>query len=206
MKKIGLTVTLLGLAIMVAGCGSKTYNVDTENDAGHAVMGFDYRDFETAGGEMVDSLLRSGRLSKDDGSRYVVTTGRIVNDTLLHLDTDRLMAKVEEDVMDSGLVVMTSAVGGKGASDEMVYQVRDLKEGDRADEFKADTMPGKGQIVLPELSLSGKIGQSNVRYDRKTQQVEYYFQLQLTEISTGLRFWQKKVELVKRGPKESMPW
>ena len=206
MKKIGLTLMLLGLTVMLVGCNPKTYNVDTENDTGKAVMALDYRDFEKAAGEVVQSLFQSGILSKDDGSRYVVATGRIVNDTLLHIDTDRLMAKVEEEIMNSGLVVMTSAVGGKGASDEMVFGTRDLADGDRADEFNAETMPGKGQIVLPELSLSGKIGQSNLRYDSRTQQVEYYVQLQLTEIASGLRFWQKEVNLVKRGSKKSTPW
>ncbi len=207
MKKTLMIVVMSGLALSLVGCGGpETVNVDTENDTGKAVMALDYRDFETAAGEIVQSLLQSGRLSKDDGSRYVVTTGRILNDTMLHIDTDQLMYKVEEDIMNSGLVVMTSAVGGKGASDEMIYEVRDLKEGDRADEFNSDTMPEKGQIILPELSISGKIRQSNVRYDRKTQQVEYYFQLQVTEIASGLRFWQKEVPLVKRGSNKSTPW
>ncbi len=207
MKTTLLTIALCGFAFVLTGCGGPaTQNIDMENDTGGAVMELDYRDFENAASDMVQSLLQSGVLRKKDGSRYVVATGQIVNDTMQHIDTGQLMAKIEEDLMNSNLVVMTSAVGGNGASDKMVYQTRDLKEGDRADEFKADTLPGKGQIIAPELSIAGKILQRNISYNRKTQQVEYYFQLQLTEIASGLRFWQKEEVIGKRGSKDATPW
>ena len=135
-----------------------------------------------------------------------MATGKIVNDTMQRIDTDQLMAKVEQELLNSGKAVVTSAIGGQGATDEMIYQVRDIKEGERADEFAADSQPAKGQIIAPELSLSGKIFQRNIRYDRGTQQVEYYFQLRLTEISSGLRFWQNEVMLGKRGDKRAVPW
>ena len=207
MKTTLLTIALCGFAFVLTGCGGPaTQNIDMENDTGGAVMELDYRDFQDAASAMVQSLLQSGKLQKKDGSRYVVTTGQIINDTEQHIDKDQLMATIEEDLMNSGQVVMTSAVGGKGASDEMVYQMRDLKEGDRADEFKADTLPKKGQLVAPELSISGKILQRNISYNRKTQQVEYYFQLQVTEIASGLRFWQEQKLIGKRGSKKATPW
>jgi uncharacterized protein (TIGR02722 family) len=190
----------------LGGCGPQTKNIDMANDQGKAVMELDYRDLEQAAEAMIQSLLGSGVLRKDDNSRYVVATGRIVNDTMQKFDTDMLMGKIEKAMFDSGQVVMTSAVGGQGASDEMIYQVRDLKEGDREDEFNQETLPGKGQIVAPELSIAGKIIQRNITYDRSTQQVEYYFQLQLTEIASGLRFWQDEKVLGKRGDKKSTPW
>ncbi len=84
-------------------------------------MGLDYRDFDQAATAMVSSLIRSGSLNKRDGSRYVVATARIVNDTMQRIDTDQLMAKVEQEMINSGQVVMTSAVGDK-AGDSMVYE------------------------------------------------------------------------------------
>jgi uncharacterized protein (TIGR02722 family) len=206
MKKTIVCVSLLCCLAGLNGCATKTTNIDMANDQGKAVMELDYRDFEQAAEAMIKSLVSEGALRKDDNSRYVVATGRIINDTMQRIDTDQLMGKVEIALFKTGQVVMTSAVGGKGATDEMIYQVRDLKEGEDADEFKASTMPGKGQIVLPELSLSGKILQRNIGYDKKTQQVEYYFQLQLTEIASGLRFWQGEEVLGKRGSKKSTPW
>jgi uncharacterized protein (TIGR02722 family) len=204
-KKVLMIVASIA-AMQMAGCNESTQNVDIANDAGKAVMELDYRDFDQAATAMVQSLLQSGVLKKKDGSRYVVATGRIVNDTMQRIDTDQLMSKVEQELMNSGMVVMTSAVGGKGASDQMIYQMRDIKEGERQDEFDPNSMPAKRQLVAPELSIAGKILQRNIRYDKGTQQVEYYFQLQLTDISTGLRFWQNETIIGKRGSRNTVPW
>lgn len=198
---VGITV-----AILLSGCGVETVNIDTMNDDGKAVMALDYRDFNQAATEMVRSLVRSGSLSKDDGSKYVVTTGRITNDTMQRIDTDQLMAKIEEELMNSGLVSMTSAVGGKGATDAMLKEMRDLRKSTASEEFAANTLPEKGRLIAPDLSISGKILQRNIGYDKKTQQVEYYFQLKITNITTGLRFWQKEAFIGKRGSNKSVSW
>ena len=186
------------------GCATKTVNIDTINDQAKAVMSLDYRDFSRVASEMVQSMIGSGALNKDGGGRYVVATGRIVNDTMQRIDTAQLMAKVEEELMNSGSVVMTSAVGGTGATDSLVYKVREIRESDASDEFNEDTLTAKKQLIAPELSMAGKIFQRNVRYDKDSQQVEYYFQLQLTDLTTGLRYWQKEVMLGKRGSNKSV--
>jgi uncharacterized protein (TIGR02722 family) len=198
---IGIT-----FAILLSGCGVETTNIDTDNDDSKAVMGLDYRDFNVAATDMVQSLIKSGSLSKKGGGRYVVTTGRIVNDTMQRIDTDQLMAKVEEELMNSGLVAMTSAIGGEGAPDEMVHQIREIRESGDEDEFASDTLPAKRQLIAPELSMSGKILQRNIGYDKKTQQVEYYFQLKVTDLTTGLRFWQKETIIGKRGSNKTVGW
>ena len=88
----------------------------------------------------------------------------------------------------------------------MIYETRDLRDSDRADEFNEETMPAEKQLIAPELSISGKITQQNVKYDRKTEQVEYYFQLQITDLTTGLRFWQEEQVISKRGSKKNVSW
>lgn len=203
MKRIILVGTIL--AILLTGC-QETVNIDTANDDGKAVMGLDYRDFNQAATTMIRSLIQSGSLSKKGGGRYVLTTGRIVNDTMQRIDTDQLMAKIEEELMNSGLVAMTSAVGGKGAPDEMVHEMRAIRESGTEDEFAADSLPAKRQLIAPDLSLSGKILQRNIRYDKNIQQVEYYFQLKLTDITSGLRFWQKEIVIGKRGSNKTVGW
>jgi len=193
-------------AAMLAGCQSSTVtNIDTVNDDGKAVMGLDYRDFDQAATTMIDSLVRSGSLKKPGGGRYVMATARIVNDTMQRIDTDQLMAKVEQELMNSGQVVMTSAVGDK-ADGSMIYESRDLRDSDRGDEFNPDTLQAKKQLIAPELSISGKIIQRNVKYDRKTQQVEYYFQLRIQDLTTGLRFWQEEKIIGKRGSDKMVSW
>ena len=202
--KLRMVVSILA-CLVLAGCQPATKNIDTVNDEGKAVMGLDYRDFDQAAAAMISSLVRSGTLNKKDGGRYVRATGRIVNDTMQRIDTDQLMAKVEQEMMNSGQVVMTSAVGDK-AGDSMVYEVRDLRDSDRADEFNEDTMQAKKQLIAPELSVSGKIIQRNVKYDNKTEQVEYYFQLRITDLTTGLRFWQEEQVIGKRGSSKNVSW
>ena len=203
MKKLAV---LFVIPFFLAGC-EEVQKVDTKNDTGKQVMSLDYRDFDQAASDMIQSLLHSGVLSKNDGSRYVLATSKVTNDTMQRIDTDQLTAKIEEDMMNSGQVVMTSAVGGKESNrDETVYGMRDVRDSSRGEEFNQPTMPQKGQIIAPELSMSGKIFQRNLRYDKDNQQVEYYFQLKLTDVKTGLRFWQKEVPIVKRGSNKTVSW
>lgn len=200
-----LIIASLSLASL-AGCQQKTVNIDTINDQGKPVMALDYRDFDQAATAMVESLMRSGTLRKPDGGRYVVTTGRIINDTMQRIDTDQLMAKIEQEMMNSGQVVMTSAVGGKGATDTMIDEMRQIRNSAASEEFKGGTLPAKGELIAPELSIAGKIIQRNIRYDRNTEQIEYYFQLQLTDITSGLRFWQEEKLIGKRGDRKAVSW
>ncbi len=203
--KMSVIITLAGL--LIAGCGGpKTVNIDVVNDDGKAVMGLDYRDFNQAASEMIQSMISSGALKKPGGGRYVMTTARVTNDTMQRIDTDQLMAKIEEELMNSGQVVMTSAVGGKGAPDEMIYEMRDIRDSAQGDEFVQETLAGKRTLVAPELSIAGKILQRNILYDRNSQQVEYYFQLRVTDLTTGLRFWQKESIIGKRGSNKSVSW
>jgi uncharacterized protein (TIGR02722 family) len=207
MTKKLLAFVLFASTVTLVGCNPPTENIDTINDQGKAVMQLDYRDFDRAASQMVQSLIASGSLKKEGGGRYVVATGKIVNDTMQRVDTDQLMAKVEKELMDSGLVVMTSTVGGGTASgDSMLYKVREMRDSDVGDEFKKDTLQAKGQLIAPELSMSGKIIQRNIRYDNDKQQVEYYFQLQLTNLTTGLRYWQNENIIGKRGSDKKVPW
>jgi uncharacterized protein (TIGR02722 family) len=196
------------VTLTFVGCSPQTENVDTINDQGKAVMQLDYRDFDRAASQMVQSMVESGTFKKEGGGRYVVAKGRIVNDTMQHIDTDQLMAKVEQELTRSGLVAMTAAVGaGNAPKDSLVYSSRDLtRDSDKADEFNKDTVQAKGQLIAPELSISGKIIQRNVHYDNGKQQVEYYFQLQMNNLTNGLVFWQNEIVLGKRGDSKKVPW
>ncbi|ARN57562.1 penicillin-binding protein activator LpoB [Sedimentisphaera salicampi] len=191
--------------VLLAGCTSPTRNIDVRNDEGKAVMALDYRDFDQAASRMVQDMVQKGVLTKPDGSRYVVATGDIKNDTTQYFDTDQLMAKIESEMLNTGKVVFTSAVSGRkeGATDKMIEETRKLRE---SDEFDQSTTIDKGRLIAPELSISGKIIQRNISYDQNTQQVEYYFQLSLTDLTTGMRYWQNEVVLGKRGSSKSVSW
>lgn len=204
MKSVWIIAAVV--SVVLCGCQQQTRNIDMVNDTGKAVMALDYRDFDQAATAMVESLIQSGALSRPGGGRYVVATGRIVNDTMQRIDTDQLMAKIEQEMMNSGQVVMTSAVGGRGATSVMIDEMRNIRDSAGAGEFDRNTLPEAGQLIAPELSISGKIIQRNIRYDQNTEQVEYYFQLQLSEIARGLRYWQEETLIGKRGDRRAVSW
>lgn len=197
--KIWMMFVLAG--ILTVGCEQKTTNIDTINDQAGAVMSLDYRDFDQAASKMLQSLLGSGRLKKEDGGRYVIATGRILNDTMQRIDTDQLMVKIERDITNSGQGVFTAAVGP--GSDQTLMESRQLRD---SDEFDQSTTAARKTLIAPELTIAGKIFQRNVPMDRNRQQVEYYFQLELSDVKTGLSFWQDEVLVGKRGSNRSVPW
>ncbi len=199
--KIALSA-ILAVGVM-SGCADKTERIDIHNDKGDQVMGLDYRDFNQAAGEAVQSMLMSGAVDKKNGDRYVLAISRITNDTMQHIDTDQLIKKIRVELLKSGKVVVTTAVGANGPEDKMSKQVRELR---KDDEFNQNTVQKKGTMVAPDLSLSGKILQRNVAMDDGKQQVEYYFMLSLTEIKTGLAWWEGETIIGKRGSGKSVSW
>ena len=200
-----MKATILYLVVVVsilgAGCAQETVNIDVMHDEGKPVMALDYRDFDQAASKLVQSMLGSGALKKDGGGRYVVATSRILNDTMQRIDTDQLMVKIETELLNSRQAVMTSAVGS--GTDELVHETRELRD---SEEFDTSTVPQRKTLIAPELSISGKIFQRNIRYDNNKQQVEYYFQLKLSDVKSGLRFWQDEVLVGKRGSNKSVAW
>ncbi len=196
-------VGVMLLLLFVSGCATTTKNIDMSNDREQAVMGLDYRDFQKAASEAVSSLLQSGAVNKRGGGRYVLAISRIINDTMQRIDTDQLIKKIRVELLQSGKVVVTTAVGANGAEDKLAMQARQLR---KSDEFNQATVAKKGQMIAPELSLSGKIIQRNVKVNSGTQQIEYYFQLTLTDINTGLAFWEGESVIGKRGSNKSVSW
>ncbi len=197
-------IVLIGTAIVIlTGCQAKTTNVDVVNDEGKAVMALDYRDFDQAASLMVQSMLKSGALKKKDGGRYVAATSRIVNDTMQRIDVDQLMVKIQQELLNSGQVIMTAAIGGTGSADPLVQNSRTLRN---SDEFDPNSVAAKKTLIAPDLSISGKILQRNIGYSRGVQQVEYYFQLQVADLKNGLIIWQNEQPVVKRGSSRSVAW
>jgi len=201
MKTTILQLALAAVCILAVGCGEETTTIDIRNDEAGAVMALDYRDFDQAASQMVQSLLASGALKKQGGGRYVVAKGRIVNDTMQRIDTDQLMTKIETEMLNSGQAVMTSAVGS--GTDKLITESRQLRD---SEEFDPNSVAKRGTLIAPDLTISGKILQRNIRISRNRQQVEYYFQLMLSDVKSGLRFWQDEVIVGKRGSSKSVSW
>lgn len=198
MKKL---VVLLAVLMQLGACNS-TKVIDLHDEKAKAgmsaVMSLEYRDFEQAANEMVADMIATGAVNNPNGGRYVLVVSRIVNDTMQRIDTDQLVKKMRSQLLRSGKVVVTNAVGLDGAEDPMVMKARGLR---KSKEFNQANVAGKGNIIAPDLSLSGKIIQKNLKLDWGKERVEYYFQLSLTDINSGLVVWEEEKPIIKEGDK-----
>lgn len=204
MKKILLSSLAAGL--LLVGCGEvePSYVDVTGANKAPLSLGIDANDFSKAATDMVEDLLSSGALNKPGGGRYVVAISRIKNDTTQRIDTDMLIKKIRVAMLKSGKAVVATAVSAGGAEDEMSYQVRDELRGN--DEFNQKNVPGKNSLIAPDMSLSGKIIEKTTRVSKDKQVVEYWFQLSLTDIKSGLAFWEQEVVVGKSGSAKSVNW
>ncbi len=194
----------LALAALVAGCTTPTTRIDVRNDLGPQVAGLDYRDVQIAANQMLQSLYQSGRLDRADGQQYVMTVGKVTNDTMQRFDTDILTSSITQELMKGGKVVVTSAMAASASNrDEMVNGVRTVRNNP---EFNQNTVPQAGQLVAPSHSVYGKIIQREIRMDNGDKQVEYYFQLRIVELATGLQWWQNQTLIGKRTDGRTPTW
>ena len=204
MNKLLPVCVIAAASAIFAGCTTPTTRVDPRNDRGPQVAGLDYRDVQETAREMLDSLFRSGRLDRPDGQAYVMTVGKVKNDTMQRFDTDILTSYITEELMNSGKVMVTSAMAASADNrDEMVNAARGVR-GDP--EFNQGSVPKTGQLVAPTHSIFGKIIQREIRMDNGDKQIEYYFQLRITEIGSGLQWWQKQHLIPKRTDARTPTW
>jgi penicillin-binding protein activator len=196
-----------GAALLLTACAQgemATQRIDSRNDRSPIGMGLDNRDFEEAARTLVRGMLDSGRLQpRPDGQPRVMAISRITNDTTLRINTNELTQLVSVELNNSGRVVTTTAVGLDGPSDPLAMQTRQLRG---SGEFNQRTVAGRGQMVAPDLSLSGNIIQRTNRVDGGATRVDYVFQLNLTNIRTGIALYQGQEVITRVGSGRSVSW
>ncbi len=203
MKKSNLLLALIATVMMLfTGCSTATQYIGVNSPKSSVVtMGIDRQDFEKAASDMIESLLLSGALSKREGGRYVVMISDIVNDTTQRINIKMLTKKIRIAMLRSGKAIITTAVGTQ--RDDTAQKVRKLR-GNK--EFRQNTIAKKASLYAPELALSGDILQRTAKTNSGDQLVEYYFQLTLTEIESGLAFWEDEVVVGKMGSNDTVTW
>lgn len=205
MKK--MVVMSAFLAVFFAACGAPVYTdgYASQKKQGKALtLGLDRQDFEATAEQMAQSMLNSPAFANiSPGQRKVIAIGKIVNDTPQRIDTDKLISKITIALRKSGKFVLTTAVAAGGARDEMSEAVRQLRDND---EFNQDTLSKKGTLVVPDFSISGKIRQDNVRLRNGNIQAEYFFYLAVTDLNSGLAYWEDERTIDKTGTNKSVTW
>ncbi|GAD18408.1 putative lipoprotein [Helicobacter fennelliae] len=202
MKKIALYALVFVLGI--SGCGGVKY-VDNADSREYSSMGIDYHDIESAAQKNVQSLLESGyvRNLATLSQPKVLAISDVVNDTMQHFSTEELTRKITRDMRNSGKFILTMAFAGSGNSeDKMIDKVREARNNDEVNQYG---VPEKGNLIAPELSLSGKIIQRNTKVKSK-QRVDYFFLLTLTDLKTGLVVWDNEVNIIKLGSNKAVSW
>lgn len=206
--KYSIAKAALALAgfLFLTGCASSqpVYTGGTSHNVSKPItMGIDHADLQKAASETIESMLSSGALNKSGGGRYVLMISDILNDTTQRFDIDQLIKKIRIALLQSGKVVVTTAVRAGGAEDKASFQVRELAKDDN---FNKETVAKKGTLVAPDLSLSGKIMQRTAETLDNKKQVDYYFQLTVTDINSGLAFWEGETVIGKQGSNKSVSW
>jgi uncharacterized protein (TIGR02722 family) len=197
-------------ALLLTACAQgdmATQRIDSRNDRSPIGMGLDNRDFEEAARTLVRGMLDSGRLQpRPDGQPRVMAISRITNDTTLRINTNELTQLVSVELNNSGRVVTTTAVGLGGAPDPLVAEARGLSRSSMMDQGSVARSAGRGQVLAPDLSLSGNIIQRTNRVDGGATRVDYVFQLNLTNIRTGIALYQGQEVITRVGSGRTVSW
>ncbi|MCR4917624.1 MAG: penicillin-binding protein activator LpoB [Alphaproteobacteria bacterium] len=199
MKKI-IPVALCAVLSACGGTSVVDLNNEREVSAMQNVMELEYRDWTSTAEKMTNSMLSSGAFSHIKNP--VIAMGNIKNDTMQRFDTDILIKKIRTTLVNSGRAkVTTSFRNNKAAEDETTYAMRQTR--DNA-EYDSATIAQKGTLIAPNMSLSGKMIQRNLKlesgwFSSVDTRVEYYLQLTLTDLKTGLSVWEDEQPIVKEG-------
>ncbi|MBR1380530.1 MAG: penicillin-binding protein activator LpoB [Alphaproteobacteria bacterium] len=187
------------LCLALCACG-ETRVVDLNNQADvesmQHVMELEYRDWENAATKMTDSMLKSGAFARV--ANPVIAIDDIKNDTMQRIDTDLLVKKIRKTIVNSGRAQIATTFTGEETMSNKMRAMRGNSE------YNASTIAEQGTLVAPNISLSGKMIQRNLNlksgwFSNVDTRVEYYMQLTLTDLKTGLSIWEEEEPIVKEG-------
>ena len=202
MKKISVLCALCSVLFLSACGGTKVVDLDDKSAVAdmNDVMELEYRDWTKTAGHMVDSMVKSGAFRQIKNP--VIAVGRVTNDTMQRFDTDILVKKIRTELVNSGRAQVTTAMRTTGAAeDEITHQTRELRGNA---EYDASTIVGGGTLVAANMSLTGKMIQRNLHVETcwlcaHQERVEYYLQMTLTDVKTGLSVWEDEQPIIKEG-------
>ena len=192
---------MIPCAICLALCGcAETRVIDLQNDkevsAMQNVMELEYRDWTSTAETMTKSMMESKAFTSYKNP--VIAIGNIVNDTAQRFDTDILTKKIRTTILKSGSAQIATNFSGEDTVSNAVRNVRNN------DEYDQSTVAGKGNLIAPNMSLSGKMLQRNMKlksgwFSSNDTRVEYYLQLTLTDLKSGLSIWEDEKPIIKEG-------
>ncbi len=201
MKKL-LPVALC-LALTACG-GTRVVDLNDEQEVSSMqhVMELEYRDWTNTAEKMTESMIASGALKAEP--KPVIAIGNITNDTTQRIDSDMLTKKIRTTLLKSGKAQIATNFSGEDTTSDKVRTKRS------DDEYNQSTIAQKGTLIAPNMSLSGKMLQRNLKlesgwFSSVDTRVEYYLQLTLTDLKSGLSVWEDEQPIIKEG-KDAPTW
>ena len=188
----------LGLALLAAGCASKTTYVDPGSSRlVTTTEGVNIQDFAQAADAMVNSLIdqlvNPGQLqSGAPGQPALLAISRIQNNTGQQLDTDLLVRKIRIALLRTGKVQTSTTIAFGGPEDPLA-----------AEEQQNNQFFNNQPTRRPDYTLSGKIIEDRTQAG-KVRQSAYVFQLALTRVGQGIAVWEEEKTIVKQGSRPSV--
>ncbi len=189
-----LRVATVGLSLLLCwGCAS-TERVDVHNDT-ETTVSFDIHDIEAAAAMLSQSLLQARRIGATSEKPVLVAFGHVTNDTCQLFDTDVLLRRLEEALVTSDRFEVSAVFAGRASGrDDQISAARSVR-GNAA--FDAASIQQQGQLRVPDISISGKLTQRNVRRDNGGTRIEYFVTLKATRLADGVVVWQRSFQTVK---------
>ena len=195
----------VALCLALTACsGTRVVDLNDEQEVSSMqhVMELEYRDWTNTAEKMTESMIASGALKTE--SKPVIAIGNIVNDTTQRIDSDMLTKKIRTTLLKSGKAQIATNFSGEDTTSDKVRTKR------TDDEYDQKTIAQKGTLIAPNMSLSGKMLQRNLKlesgwFSSVDTRVEYYLQLTLTDLKSGLSVWEDEQPIIKEG-KDAPTW
>lgn len=181
MKNLGM-VFAIGAALIVTGCATEQTRRIVDGEDTEVTAAFAEADLRIVVSKAVQDIDQASIRYAKPGARRVINIKPFTIDTTARGSqagylADSLKTYFEEELMNGGNFI--------------VYN----------EEFASITGSAP---VKPEFILTGKLREQNVRRDNGNFYKENSLLLRLTDIATGLDFWQKRVPLQKAVDKKNV--
>ncbi|MBQ9693334.1 MAG: hypothetical protein IJV69_01070 [Kiritimatiellae bacterium] len=191
MKRMSGWILCLCAGLLLAGCAStqRPRRIEAGGTEALTTMGVDLQDFKNAAGQLTQAMLNNRNLTDfeaKNGRMPVVNVGSIVNKTDLSIDLAQVSGRINEDLLNSGLVEIVANDAGAIAAN-------------KEDAFLNDVAVNRDDAA--DFYLEGTINLLAATYDGTTEKT-YTFQIRLNNRQRRTIF-QKTIDMAKQGDKAS---
>lgn len=186
--------------IIFLGCSDQPKYISSEK---YSSFDLDPHDFKNIAEKNIKSMKKSETIKKilKGDEKKVLVISNITDSTKEGVDADIFSKKMATEITKNNLFLVTNALSGDSSNIEgMIKEVRDLR---KEEEFNQKNSSKKGDLILPDYSLSGKITQ-NIKSIGNRERSDYLFFLSLTDLRTGLLVWSNDEPISKVINKENL--